>query len=52
MNNDKAGKAEHSIEKYFFRSSAADFLKIPEAPIAYWLSEKVREAFNLSLIHI
>jgi len=47
MNNDKAGKAEHSIEKYFFRSSAADFLKIPEAPIAYWLSEKVREAFNV-----
>lgn len=47
MSSDKIGNAEHSIENYFFRASATDFLKIPEAPIAYWLSEKVREAFSM-----
>ncbi|WP_367343648.1 BREX-1 system adenine-specific DNA-methyltransferase PglX [Methanomethylovorans sp.] len=29
----------------FYRASAADFKKIPGSPIAYWVSEKVREMF-------
>jgi len=34
------------MEKYFFRASAEDFKKIPGSPIAYWVSEKVREIFE------
>jgi len=29
----------------FYRASAADFKKIPGSPIAYWVSEQVREVF-------
>ena len=29
----------------FYRASAADFKKIPGSPIAYWVSEKVRQVF-------
>lgn len=29
-----------------FRTSAADFKKIPGSPIAYWVSERVREIFD------
>lgn len=31
--------------KYFYRASAAEFLKIPGAPVAYWASNNLREAF-------
>ncbi|MCD4674141.1 MAG: BREX-1 system adenine-specific DNA-methyltransferase PglX, partial [Anaerolineaceae bacterium] len=31
---------------WFFRASAADFKKIPGSPIAYWVSERVKEAFE------
>lgn len=36
---------------WFFRASAADFAKIPGSPVAYWVSERMRESFteNLSL---
>jgi len=30
---------------WFFRASAADFKKIPGSPIAYWVSDRVREIF-------
>lgn len=30
----------------FYRASAADFKKIPGSPIAYWVSERVREIFQ------
>lgn len=30
----------------FYRASAEDFRKIPGSPIAYWVSERVREIFN------
>jgi type II restriction/modification system DNA methylase subunit YeeA len=33
---------------WFFRASAADFKKIPGSPIAYWVSERVREIFEKS----
>jgi type II restriction/modification system DNA methylase subunit YeeA len=33
---------------WFYRTSAADFKKIPGSPIAYWISDKVREIFAVS----
>jgi type II restriction/modification system DNA methylase subunit YeeA len=30
---------------WFFRASATDFKKIPGSPIAYWVKEKIRDAF-------
>jgi type II restriction/modification system DNA methylase subunit YeeA len=30
---------------WFYRAAAADFAKIPGSPIAYWVSEALREAF-------
>lgn len=32
--------------KNFFRASAEDFKKIPGSPVAYWVSERFREAFE------
>lgn len=34
------------MAKHFYRASAADFMKVPGGPIAYWLSSSVIEAFN------
>ncbi len=31
---------------WFYRASAADFKKIPGSPIAYWLSDRMREIFG------
>lgn len=31
---------------WFFRASAADFKKIPGSPVAYWVSEELRESFR------
>ncbi|HCF2053699.1 BREX-1 system adenine-specific DNA-methyltransferase PglX [Pseudomonas aeruginosa] len=33
------------ISQYFYRASAADFMKIPGSPVAYWVSESVRLSF-------
>jgi type II restriction/modification system DNA methylase subunit YeeA len=30
----------------YFRTSAADFKKIPGSPIAYWVSDRIKEIFN------
>ena len=35
---------------WFFRSSSYDFKKIPGAPIAYWVSDKVREVFDDEMV--
>jgi type II restriction/modification system DNA methylase subunit YeeA len=35
---------------WFYRASAADFRKIPGAPIAYWFSEKTFNCFELNPI--
>jgi len=36
---------------WFFRTKPADFARIPGSPIAYWVSEKVREVYrNASLL--
>lgn len=37
---------EKGMGKYFFRASAEDFKKIPGSPIAYWLTPKLRSAFQ------
>ncbi|HML85810.1 MAG TPA: hypothetical protein PKE52_11695 [Bacteroidales bacterium] len=34
----------------FYRASAADFKKIPGSPIAYWVSDRVRETFKKAKI--
>jgi hypothetical protein len=34
------------MAKYFYRASAADFMKIPGNPVAYWASETMRGAFS------
>ena len=33
--------------EWFFRASANDFEKIPGSPIAYWVSDKIRDVFTL-----
>lgn len=35
-----------SETKNFFRASAEDFKKIPGSPVAYWMSEKMRDLFS------
>ncbi|WP_296969434.1 BREX-1 system adenine-specific DNA-methyltransferase PglX [Tepidanaerobacter sp. EBM-38] len=34
---------------YRYTSSSTDFSKIPGSPIAYWVSERIREVFNESI---
>jgi hypothetical protein len=34
------------MSQYFYRASAADFMKIPGNPVAYWTSERVFEIFS------
>jgi len=34
------------MAKYFYRASAADFMKIPGGPVAYWVDEELVEAFQ------
>lgn len=39
---------EKGMEQYFFRASAENFKKIPGSPIAYWVSDAIREMFSKS----
>lgn len=34
------------ISQYFYRASAADFMKIPGSPVAYWTKEKERDRYQ------
>ncbi|HHM7098807.1 BREX-1 system adenine-specific DNA-methyltransferase PglX [Pseudomonas aeruginosa] len=34
------------MSQYFYRASAADFMKIPGSPINYWLSENILDGFK------
>lgn len=34
------------MSKHFYRASAADFMKIPSSPVAYWVSESFRGVFG------
>lgn len=46
MNDSQASKDDQSMEKFFFRASAADFKKIPGSPIGYWVSGRQFECFE------
>ncbi|MDT3714381.1 BREX-1 system adenine-specific DNA-methyltransferase PglX [Pseudomonas soli] len=46
MNDSQASKADQSVEKFFFRASAADFKKIPGSPIGYWVSGRQFDCFE------
>jgi type II restriction/modification system DNA methylase subunit YeeA len=45
MSNDSS-KTSDTVEKGFFRASAADFKKIPGSPIAYWVSSGVLQIYK------
>jgi len=45
MTNDNSAK---NPVPNFYRASAADFKKIPGSPIAYWVSERIRNVFSIS----
>jgi len=46
----QAPKTREAIQNpdcgYFYRASAADFMKIPGSPIAYWVSESLSKIFE------
>lgn len=46
MSENQKSSREQGMGKYFFRASAADFKKIPGSPVAYWVSSKLRDAFE------
>lgn len=35
------------MSQHFYRASAADFMKIPGSPVAYWVSKKALVSFEL-----
>jgi len=43
--NERNQKA--SVQGWFYRASAADFKKIPGSPIAYWVSSKFADSWNV-----
>jgi len=45
-NNSQSSVVADKPENHFFRASAADFKKINGSPIAYWVSDRVREVFD------
>ena len=47
MSNENS-KTSDTVEKHFFRASATDFKKVTGNPIAYWVSDKVRNIFEYS----
>ncbi|MEI6550280.1 MAG: BREX-1 system adenine-specific DNA-methyltransferase PglX [Betaproteobacteria bacterium] len=46
MSESQSSNREQSMEKYFFRAAAEDFMKIPGQAIAYWASDAVMEIFD------
>lgn len=49
MSESQNNSHEQGMEKYFFRVSVENFRKIPENPIAYWLSKGMFEIFKEGL---
>lgn len=45
MSNAHTSQAGQDVARYFYRVSAEDFKHIPGSPIAYWISDSVREIF-------
>jgi len=48
MTENQNSSPELGIKRYFFRASAADFKKIPDNPIAYWLPKASFDAYALN----
>ena len=48
MSDSLVNKVEQGIGSHFFRVSTKDFRKISGSPIAYWIGEKFRAAFQAS----
>lgn len=46
MSEKRNNSSEQGMEKYFFRASAKDFMKIPGRAIAYWASDAVLKIFD------
>jgi hypothetical protein len=46
MSENQSSNGQQGMEQYFFRASAEDFKKIPGGPIAYWVSDRLRRAFE------
>lgn len=46
MSESQNNRLKQGVEKYFFRASAADFAKIPGAPISYWIGHGISTTFN------
>ena len=46
MNENQNSSSEQSMEKYFFRASAADFRKIPGIPVAYDMPNELISQFE------
>lgn len=46
MSENQKNSRVQEMEKYFLRASAGDFKKIPGSPIAYWIGEQFRAAFQ------
>ncbi len=46
MPDNNPDTTDGNMERYFFRAAAEDFKKIPGSPIAYWVSEGLRSAFD------
>lgn len=46
MSGNQNSSREQGMEKYFFRTSAQNFRKIPGSPIGYWVSDKQFECFD------
>lgn len=46
MTNSQASKSAQASDKSFFRASTEDFKKISGSPIAYWIGERFRAAFQ------
>ena len=45
MNNEEHILSKEKPDCFFFRASAPDFKKIPGSPIAYWVSDRIRNSF-------
>ena len=46
MSENQNSSREQGMEKYFFRTSAENFKKIPGSPIGYWVSDRQFECFD------
>lgn len=46
MSEKQGSWSEQGMDKNFFRASSEDFKKIPGTPIAYWISNTLRDAFQ------